>query len=119
VKKKPFRPRDDNEELHLSAIGALMYLANNTRLDITFSMNLLAIYSSSPTWRHWDGVQHICRYLRGITYMCLFYSNNTNHELVGYVDIRYYLIHIKVNLKQVISLHVVILLYYRDLQGKH
>ena len=53
-----FRPREDNEELlgpkvpYLSAIGALIYLANNTRPDITFSVNLLARYSSSPTKRH-------------------------------------------------------------------
>ena len=45
VKKDIFRPRDDNEELlgpkvsYLSAIGALMYFANNTRPDIVFSVN--------------------------------------------------------------------------------
>ncbi|KAL0549821.1 hypothetical protein IC582_014310 [Cucumis melo] len=70
VKKKDiFRPREDNEELlgpevpYLSAIGALMYLANNTRPDITSSVNLLARYSSSPTKRHWNGVKHVLRYL--------------------------------------------------------
>ena len=34
---------------YLSVIGALMYLANCTRLDIAFSINLLARYSSAPT----------------------------------------------------------------------
>jgi hypothetical protein len=54
MKKNPFRPHKDNRELlslevpYCSAIGVLMYLANNTRLDITFSVNLLARYSSSP-----------------------------------------------------------------------
>jgi hypothetical protein len=58
VKKDPFRPHKDNKELlslevpYRSTIGVLMYLANNTRPDITFSVNLLARYSSSSTWRH-------------------------------------------------------------------
>ena len=34
---------------YLSAIGAFMYLANCTRPDIAFSVNLLARYSSAPT----------------------------------------------------------------------
>ena len=47
VTKDPFRPKKENEELlgpevpYLSAIGALMYLANYTRPDIAFSVNFL------------------------------------------------------------------------------
>ena len=49
--KNIFRPWEDNEELvgpevpYLSAIGAIMYLANNMRPNITFSLNFLARYS--------------------------------------------------------------------------
>ena len=95
VKKDIFRPRDNNEELlgpevpYLSAIGALMYLANNTRPDIAFSVNLLARYSSSPTKRHWNGIKHILRYLRGTIDVGLFYSNKSNFDLVGYADSGY------------------------------
>ena len=62
VNKDPFRLKEENEKLlgpevpYLSAIGALMYLANCTRPDIAFSVNLLARYSSAPTLRHWNGV---------------------------------------------------------------
>lgn len=48
VSKDPFRPQEENKEPlgpelpYLSAIGALMYPANYTRPDITFSVNLLA-----------------------------------------------------------------------------
>ena len=58
VTEDPFRPKEENEELlgpevpYLSAIGALMYLANYTQLGITFSVNLLARYCSTPTKRH-------------------------------------------------------------------
>jgi hypothetical protein len=55
LEKDPFRARDDEEQIlgpefpYLSAIGALMYRANNTRPDIAFVVNLLARHSSAPT----------------------------------------------------------------------
>ena len=69
VETDPFRPRDDGEEVlgpevpYLSAVGALMYLANCTRPDIAFVVNLLARHSAAPTKRHWSGVKNIFRYL--------------------------------------------------------
>ncbi|RVW67129.1 Valencene synthase [Vitis vinifera] len=74
---------------YLSAIGALMYLANCTRPDIAFSVNLLARYSSAPTRRHWNGIKHILRYLRGTTDMGLFYSRESKQQLLGYADAGY------------------------------
>ena len=58
VAKDPFWPKEENEKLfcpkvpYLSAIGALMYLANYTRPDIVCLVNLLARYSSTLTKRH-------------------------------------------------------------------
>ena len=58
VNKDPFHPKKENEELlgpevsYLNAIDALMYLANCTRPDIAFSVNLLVRYNSAPTKRH-------------------------------------------------------------------
>ena len=95
VNKDPFRPRMDDEELlgpeipYLSAIGALMYLASHTRPDISFSVNLLARYSSCPTRRHWNGVKHILRYLRGTMDMGLYLPNVPKAELIGYADAGY------------------------------
>ncbi|XP_059639001.1 secreted RxLR effector protein 161-like [Cornus florida] len=49
VKKDHFRPQEDDKEIlsaevsYLSAIGALMYLPNCTKPDITFAVNLLKI----------------------------------------------------------------------------
>jgi hypothetical protein len=71
---------------YFSAIGTLMYLANCTRYDIAFSVNLLARYSSTPTRRHWNGVKHVLHYLRGTTDIGLFYSKGSNSQLVGYAD---------------------------------
>ncbi|KAL6521280.1 hypothetical protein OROGR_017849 [Orobanche gracilis] len=93
--KDPFRPKEKGEELldrevsYLSVIGALMYLANCTRPDIEFSVNLLARHSSAPTRKHWTGVKQIFRYLRGTMDMGLFYSKDSKVELVGYADAEY------------------------------
>ena len=83
VKKNPFRPQEEDEETlgpkvpYFSAIGALMYLANCTRPDIAFAVNLLARYSSAPTQRHWNGNKHILRYLCGTTDLGLFYPSGS------------------------------------------
>jgi hypothetical protein len=67
----PFRPRQEREVVlgseypYLIAIGALMYLANNTRPDIAFVVNLLVKYGPAPTMCHWNGVKDILRYLQG------------------------------------------------------
>ena len=93
--KDPFRPKEEEEEIlgqefpYLSAIGALMYLANCTRPDIAFAVNLLARYSSEPTNRHWKGIKDIFRYLQGTKDLGLFYRRNQDLSLVGYADAGY------------------------------
>ena len=81
MNKDQFRPRDKNKELlgqevpYLSTIGALMYIANCTRPDIAFAVNLLARHSAAPTRYHWAGVKNIFRYLNGTKYLSLFYRH--------------------------------------------
>ena len=58
VNKDTVRPKEKNEELfgpevpYLGGIGALIYLEDCTRLDITFFVNLLTRYNFAPTRRH-------------------------------------------------------------------
>ncbi|XP_074352752.1 secreted RxLR effector protein 161-like [Apium graveolens] len=93
--KNPFQPREDDEEVfgpeipYLGAIGALMYLANNTRPNIAFDVNLLARFSSDPIDMHWNGIKHIFRYLRGTIDFGLFFPKNSTTQLIGYVDAGY------------------------------
>ena len=95
MKNDQFRPCEKGEELlglevpYLSAIGALMYLATCTCPDIVFPINLLARYSSAPTRRHWNGIKHILQYLKGTSYMALFYSKESKQQQLGYVDAGY------------------------------
>ncbi|CAA7051169.1 unnamed protein product [Microthlaspi erraticum] len=87
VNKDPFRLIEDSDEMlgpevpYMSAIGALMYLANCTRPDIAFATNLLARYSSSPTRRHWNGIKHIFRYLQGSIANRLCFHIRWNRDL--------------------------------------
>ena len=95
VKKGLFHHCKKNEELldpevpYLSVIDVLMYLVNCTHLNIAFSVNLLARYSSTSTRRHWNGIKHILYYFCGTTDMGLFYSRELKQQLFGYADAEY------------------------------
>ncbi|XP_068314942.1 secreted RxLR effector protein 161-like [Pyrus communis] len=95
AKRDPFSPKKDEDEIlepevpYLSAIGALLYLAQCTRPDISFVVNLLARYSNAPIRKHWNGVKDIFRYLKGTTDLGLFYTYESSrvaapliHELI-------------------------------------
>jgi hypothetical protein len=66
-----------------------MYLANNTRPDITFAVNLLTRYSAAPTMRYWNGVKDFLRYLQCTLNMSLFYPKNQDMSLIGYANAGY------------------------------
>ena len=95
IEKDPFRPREEGEEIlgphvpYLSAIGALMYLANSTGTHIAFAVNLLARHSATSTKCHWVGVKIVLRYLNGTRDLGLFYNRNQDPSLLGYTDVGY------------------------------
>ena len=72
-KKDLFRPKELDDKIlglevsYLNAIGTLMYLAQCTRQDIAFVVNLLVRFSSEPISRHWNGIKHILHYLQKTT----------------------------------------------------
>jgi hypothetical protein len=74
---------------YLSAIGVLMYLANNTRPDIAFTINCLARYNVAPTMCHWERIKNILWYLNGTIDLGLFFQRNQESNLIGYVDAGY------------------------------
>jgi hypothetical protein len=87
-----FRPKQEGEEVlrpeypYLSIICVLMYLANNTRPDITFAVNCLARHTVTPTMHHWNDINNISRYLHGMIDLGLFFRKN---HLIGYDDASY------------------------------
>ena len=64
----------------------MYHLTNNTRLDIAFTVNLLARCSNSPTKRHWNMLKHLFHCLRGTKDLGLFYRSKQDTTLVEYPD---------------------------------
>ena len=78
-----FRSKKPNDEilgpevLYLNAIRTLMYLAQCKKTNVAFAVNLLKCFSFEPTRRHWNGIKHIFRYIKGTIDLGLFYSKET------------------------------------------
>jgi hypothetical protein len=80
-----------DQKTYQKAVGMLNYLALHTRPDITFAINLLAQFTSSPNESHWSAFKHMLRYLRGTSSMGLHYTQTSNpdEELCGWADADY------------------------------
>jgi hypothetical protein len=57
---------EDERPQFRQAIGALLYLANGTRPDITYAVNILSRRQSVSTLSDWKQVKRVMRYLRGV-----------------------------------------------------
>ena len=99
-----------HEVPYLSAIGALMYLANCTRLDISFSVNLLYRYNFAPTQRHWNSVKHILCYLQVTAYIGLLTQRNQSNNFLDMLMQDTFQIHIKLDHKQ--GMCLIVMNYY-------
>lgn len=49
---------------YCSLIGALLWLSNGTRPDITFAVNRLSSFMTNPTDKHWQAVKRVLVYAR-------------------------------------------------------
>jgi len=67
----PFDP-----EWYRSAIGSLMYLCTYTRPDLSFAVNALAKFMSTPCEHHAVAVKRVLRYLAGTLALGLTFSGN-------------------------------------------
>ncbi|MBW0531182.1 hypothetical protein O181_070897, partial [Austropuccinia psidii MF-1] len=52
-----------DQKSFLSIVGSLSYVANGTRPDISFAVNLLARHAQAPGRQHWAMLQHLLGYL--------------------------------------------------------
>ena len=60
-------------------------------LDIVLAVNLLARYSAVLTQRHWKGVKHLLRYLKGTIDLGMFYKykNDAPYTLTAFAYVGY------------------------------
>lgn len=81
---------DTEEEMldcpYQQAIGALLYVAQSTRPDISFAVNMLSRYNKEPKQVHWTAVKRIFRYLQGTKNMKLIYTKDGNENITGFCD---------------------------------
>lgn len=64
------------------AVGSILYLAQGTRPDISFTINNISRFNNRPGPSHWTAVKHLMRYLKGTSSAKLTFSKQTNSNLV-------------------------------------
>jgi Reverse transcriptase (RNA-dependent DNA polymerase) len=86
-------PRSDSEASrragvpYREAIGSLLYLAVQTRPDISVAVSVLSKHVQEPKPCHWEGVKRVFRYLKGTGSHGLCYAaTEQNHALKIYCD---------------------------------
>ncbi len=73
-----------------AVVGQLMYLANVTRPDVSFTVNRLASNMQEPNEGDWERVKRVLKYLKGTKDMNIIYNKQNSGarqmELKTYVD---------------------------------
>lgn len=81
--------KDENgkhtEAPYQELIGALLYLANTVRPDISFSVSKLSRFSSDPRESHWTAAKRVLRYLQGSKSLGIEYERS-GQGIIGYSD---------------------------------
>ncbi|XP_062713574.1 uncharacterized protein LOC134290444 [Aedes albopictus] len=67
-------------------VGSLQYLAQSTRPDICFAVNMVSQFCQNPGKAHWTAAKRILRYLKGTKAMKLTYSKDSEEAFVDYSD---------------------------------
>lgn len=57
-------PTKTTNQPYCSLVGALLWLSNGTRPDISFAVNRLSSFMTSPTDEHWKAAQRVLIYAR-------------------------------------------------------
>ena len=81
----------DNDELadaasYRSLIGSLLFLAKQTRLDISYGVNILSRLINKPTEAHMQGAKRILRYFHGTSKLKIVYQKPEDPVLLGESD---------------------------------
>jgi hypothetical protein len=83
--KTPAESADMANVPYCKAVGALMYAAVGTQLDIAFAVGILARFAKNPGCAHWEAVKCVFRYLKGTSSFRLVLGGCAT-GLLGYTD---------------------------------
>lgn len=67
-------------------VGCLNYIAQGTRPDVMFAVNVLSRYQNTPTKELFAMAKRVLRYLLGTLDLCLVYSIKAGNVISCYVD---------------------------------
>ncbi|KAG7559351.1 Zinc finger PMZ-type [Arabidopsis thaliana x Arabidopsis arenosa] len=79
---------DVDVKTYRGMIGSLLYLTES-RPDLCLSVGVCARYQAKPKQSHLEAVKRILKYVRGTVELGIWYSRNSNQNLVGYCDADY------------------------------
>ncbi|KAG7564434.1 Ribonuclease H-like superfamily [Arabidopsis suecica] len=79
---------DVDVKTYRGMIGSLLYLTTS-RPDLCLSVGVCARYQAKPKQSHLEAVKRILKYVRGTVELGIWYSRNSNQNLVGYCDADY------------------------------
>lgn len=88
-------PRDESEIEEMSKIpyrnliGSLSFLANRTRPDISYAVNIFSQFQQNPGMAHWMGLLKLLGYVKYTSNLKLNISNISNLNLSAYSDADY------------------------------
>ncbi|KAI0991306.1 hypothetical protein K3495_g16881, partial [Podosphaera aphanis] len=72
---------NDETGLYRQIVGAILYLSNGTRPDISYAAGQLARFMSSPNSHHLEMAKHLLRYLNGTRNLGITYAASEAREV--------------------------------------
>jgi hypothetical protein len=90
TKEMGAKSEDESKHLkgtYISAVGSLMYLAIQTRPDISYAVGVLARFNSNPGEAHYSALKHLFRYIKGTLDYRITYSKSPSlYKFTTYID---------------------------------
>lgn len=70
-------------------VGSLLYIAQGSRPDITWTVNNLSKFNKNPGQSHWMAAKRVLRYLKGTLSAKLKFFRDVNSNFIGFCDSDY------------------------------
>ncbi len=80
--KSPFLDKAQHR-VYREIVGSVLYLANQTRLDIAYIVNMLCRSVAAPREYHWKAAKHLLRYLSATKHYALLFRSDAATFTVG------------------------------------
>ena len=78
-----------SEKPYMELLGAVLYVANSTRPDISYAVSELSRYSSNPGKEHWNELMRVLYHLNETKDHGIVYQGSKSPIIHGYVDASY------------------------------